>query len=199
MGNDKNANDAASEPDSPNFGDIIYSDWISAAGSTIEVSVNSKIWPETRIAVLQEAALSIFDDVLSEFGNTKTSVNLCLCGDTQMQILNQKYRQIDKPTNVLSFPAYDPTEHRIDWGVHGSLGDIIIAGETMAREADDMQIPVSDHLIHLFVHGLLHLFGFDHIDDKSAKVMESLEVRLLSSIGVTNPYQDIYIGVRNSC
>lgn len=199
MGNDKNANDTASEPDSPNFGDIIYSDWVSAAGSTIEVSVYSKIWSETLVAVLQESALSLFDDVLTEFGNTKTCINLCLCGDAQMQTFNQKYRQIDKPTNVLSFPAYDPDEHSIDWGVPESMGDIVIAGESVVREADGMQIPVSDHLIHLFLHGLLHLFGFDHIDDESAKAMESLEIKFLANIGVTNPYQDIYVGVHSSC
>ena len=74
------------------------------------------------------------------------------------------------------------------------LGDIVIAAETVMREADDMQMSVADHLIHLFVHGMLHLFGHDHIDDELAETMETLEVKFLANIGVPNPYQDTQTG-----
>ena len=148
----------------------------------------------------------MLDDILSEFTNTKTStkvsakasVSLWLCDDAQMRQLNQQHRQIDKPTNVLSFPAYDMAGdlagQQIDGDVPALLGDIVIAAETVICEADNMQMPVADHLIHLFVHGMLHLFGHDHIDDELAKTMETLEVKFLANIGVPNPYQDTQTG-----
>ena len=204
MAHDTHATGTASEPDSPVCDDIFYSDWVSAAGSTIEASINTKIWPDPLVAGFQQAALTILDDILSEFANTNTktsnkvsakaSVSLWLCDDAQMRQLNQQHRQIDKPTNVLSFPAYDMAGdmagQQIDENVPALLGDIVIAAETVMCEADDMQMPVADHLIHLFVHGMLHLFGHDHIDDELAETMETLEVKFLAKIGVPNPYQD---------
>ena len=206
MAHDTHATDTAPEPDSPGCDDIFYSDWVSAAGATIEASINTKIWPDLLVAGFQQAALTMLDDILSEFANTKTStkisakasVSLLLCDDAQMRQLNQQHRQIDKPTNVLSFPAYDMAGdmagQQIDRGVPALLGDIVIAAETVMCEADDMQMPVADHLIHLFVHGMLHLFGHDHIDDELAETMETLEVKFLANIGVPNPYQDTQTG-----
>ena len=206
MAHDTNATDSAPEPDSPGCDDIFYSDWVSAAGSTIEASINTKIWPDPLVAGFVQVALTMLDDILSEFASAKTgpkasakvSVSLCLCDDAQMRQLNQQHRQIDKPTNVLSFPAYDMAGdmagQQIDGDAPALLGDIVIAAETVMREADDMQMPVADHLIHLFVHGMLHLFGHDHIDDELAETMETLEVKFLANIGVPNPYQDTQTG-----
>ena len=210
MAHDTHATDTAPEPDSPGCDDILYSDWVSAAGATIEASINTKIWPDPLVAGFQQAALTMLDDILSEFANTKVnaktstkvsakaSVSLWLCDDAQMRKLNQQHRQIDKPTNVLSFPAYDMAGdmagQQIDGDVPALLGDIVIAAETVMHEADDMQMPVADHLIHLFVHGMLHLFGHDHIDDELAETMETLEVKFLANIGVPNPYQDTQTG-----
>ena len=210
MAHDTHATDTAPEPDSPGCDDILYSDWVSAAGATIEASINTKIWPDPLVAGFQQAALTMLDDILSEFANTKVnaktstkvsakaSVSLWLCDDAQMRQLNQQHRQIDKPTNVLSFPAYDMAGdmagQQIDGDAPALLGDIVIAAETVMREADDMQMPVADHLIHLFVHGMLHLFGHDHIDDELAETMETLEVKFLANIGVPNPYQDTQTG-----
>ena len=190
MAHDTHATDTAPEPDSPGCDDIFYCDWVSAAGSTIEASINTKIWPDPLVAGFQQAALTMLDDILSELASAKVSVSLCLCDDAQMRQLNQQHRQIDKSTNVLSFPAYDMAGQYIDGDVPALLGDIVIAAETVMREAEDMQMPVADHLIHLFVHGMLHLFGHDHIDDELAETMETLEVKFLANIGVPNPYQD---------
>ena len=190
MAHDTHATDSAPERDSPGCDDILYSDWVSAAGATIEASVNAKIWPDPLVAGFQQSALTMLDDILSELASAKVSVSLCLCDDAQMRQLNQQHRQIDKPTNVLSFPAYDMAGQQIDGDTPALLGDIVIAAETVMREADDMQMPVADHLIHLFVHGMLHLFGHDHIDDELAETMETLEVKFLANIGVPNPYQD---------
>ena len=210
MAHDTHATDTAPEPDSPGCDDILYSDWVSAAGATVEASINTKIWPDPLVAGFQQAALTLLDDILSELASTKVnakasakvSVSLWLCDDAQMRQLNQQHRQIDKPTNVLSFPAYDMAGdmagdlvgQQIDGDVLALLGDIVIAAETVMREADDMQMPVADHLIHLFVHGMLHFFGHDHIDDELAETMETLEVKFLANIGVPNPYQDTQTG-----
>ena len=210
MAHDTHATDTAPEPDSPGCDDIFYSDWVSAAGATVEASINTKIWPDPLVAGFQQSALTMLDDILSELASTKVnakasakvSVSLWLCDDAQMRQLNQQHRQIDKPTNVLSFPAYDMAGdmcgdmagQQTDGDAPALLGDIVIAAETVMREADDMQMPVADHLIHLFVHGMLHLFGHDHIDDELAETMETLEVKFLANIGVPNPYQDTQTG-----
>ena len=203
MAYDLNATESAPDPDSPGCDEIFYGDWVSAAGSTIEVSINTKIWPDLLVVGFQQAALTMLDDILSELARAKTgpkvSVSLCLCDDAHMRQLNHQHRQIDKPTNVLSFPAYDMTGdmagRQIDGDTPALLGDIVIAAETVMREAEDMEMPVADHLIHLFVHGMLHLFGHDHIDDELAETMETLEVKFLGNIGVPNPYQDTQTGV----
>ena len=210
MAHDTHATDTAPEPDSPGCDDILYSDWVSAAGATVEASINTKIWPDPLVDGFRQPALTMLDDILSELASTKVnakasakvSVSLWLCDDAQMRQLNQQHRQIDKPTNVLSFPAYDMAGdmagdlvgQQIDGDAPALLGDIVIAAETVMREADDMQMPVADHLIHLFVHGMLHLFGHDHIDDELAETMETLEVKFLANIGVPNPYQDTQTG-----
>ena len=196
MAHDIHATDTAPEPDSPGCDEIFYHDWVSAAGATIEVSINTRIWPELLVAGFQQSALTMLDDILSELASAnagaKARVSLCLCDDAQMRQLNQQHRQIDKPTNVLSFPAYDMAGQYIVEDTPALLGDIVIAGETVMREADDMQLPLANHLIHLFVHGMLHLFGLDHIDDELAETMETLEVKFLAKIGVPNPYQDAH-------
>jgi probable rRNA maturation factor len=210
MAHDTHATDTAPEPDSPGCDDILYSDWVSATGAIIEASINTKIWPDPLVDGFRQPALTMLDDILSELASTKVrvkasakvsakaSVSLWLCNDAQMRQLNQQHRQINKPTNVLSFPAYDMAGNLVGQQIDGDapalLGDIVIAAETVMREADDMQMPVADHLIHLFVHGMLHLFGHDHIDDELAETMETLEVKFLANIGVPNPYQDTQTG-----
>ena len=79
---------------------------------------------------------------------------------------------------------------KIDPAVPALLGDIVISVETVAREADEMQIPLADHLMHLFVHGMLHLFGYDHVEDVMAEAMETLEIKFLAKLNIANPYQN---------
>jgi probable rRNA maturation factor len=107
-------------------------------------------------------------------------VSVALINDSDMQALNKKWRGKDKPTNVLSFP---------DSGPAPVLGDIVIAFETVFREAEAANKPVQDHFIHLLVHGFLHLTGYDHMNDQDAKIMEALEISILTNFNIDNPYE----------
>ena len=190
MAHGTHASDTVSEPDSLGDDDISYSDWQSSAGAMIEASIDRKIWPDALVKSFQHTALKIFDDILAEHDTSPASVSLCLCDDLQMRQISRQHRQIDKATNVLSFPVYDMRSDKIDPAVPALLGDIVIAAETVVREADAMQIPVADHLMHLFVHGMLHLFGYNHIENDMAEVMETLEIQFLAEVGIANPYQN---------
>lgn len=113
-------------------------------------------------------------------------VSVVLASDAEVRVLNRTYRGADEATNVLSFPA-GPTHNR-EPGERAHLGDIVLAGETVASEAAELDMPIIHHLMHLTVHGLLHLLGFDHETDTDALEMETLERTLLSCLGVPDPY-----------
>lgn len=113
-----------------------------------------------------------------------SEISLLFTDDAAIRRLNADWRGIDKPTNVLSFPGSPPRGM-----VYGPLlGDIVLAQETVAQEAGLEGLTFDHHLTHLIVHGLLHLFGYDHIDDAEAEVMESLETAILGSLGIGDPY-----------
>jgi probable rRNA maturation factor len=119
----------------------------------------------------------------------RLEISLLLTDDAQVRQLNRDYRHKDKPTNVLSFPALDddtpiPPEGPV------LLGDVIIARETTEREAYEESKSLKNHLSHLVVHGVLHLLGYDHIEDDEAEEMESLERSILGALGVPDPYED---------
>jgi probable rRNA maturation factor len=108
-----------------------------------------------------------------------------LADDAHVRELNARWRGLDKPTNVLSFPAADAA----NLGQARLLGDIVLAFETVAREAEDEGKPLADHYRHLVVHGFLHLIGFDHETDADAEAMEAMETRVLAQLGVADPYR----------
>ena len=113
-----------------------------------------------------------------------------LTDDAGIQTLNKNWRGQDKPTNVLSFPALQPTGGQSSDDGPRMLGDIAIAWETTRREADDEQKPFDHHLSHLAVHGFLHLVGYDHENDVDAEAMEHLERDILAALGIADPYAD---------
>jgi probable rRNA maturation factor len=108
---------------------------------------------------------------------------LLFTNDDALRQLNQRFRGVDKPTNVLSFPATGPTA-----ATPGFLGDIAIARETCVREAAEAGIGLRAHTAHLIVHGLLHLIGYDHETDDDAAVMEPLETKVLLALGFSDPH-----------
>lgn len=120
-------------------------------------------------------------------------VSLRLTDDAEVQALNRDYRGKDRPTNVLSFPQYDPTDFVMLANTDDGeilLGDIVLALETCTREAATRGIAVADHAAHLIVHGTLHLLGYDHQDDASGDAMEALETKALATLGLADPYAD---------
>jgi probable rRNA maturation factor len=121
---------------------------------------------------------------------TGAELAVMLTDDAGIRTLNRNWRGVDKPTNVLSFPALQPTGAPATNDAPRMLGDIAIAWETTRREADDEQKPFDHHLSHLAVHGFLHLVGYDHENDVDAEAMEDLEREILATLGVPDPYAD---------
>ena len=110
-------------------------------------------------------------------------LTLVFTDDARMRELNHDFRGQDKPTNVLSFPANDETDTDSPY-----LGDVVLALETILREAQEQKKTPAAHTAHLVVHGTLHLIGFDHMDDDEAEMMEHFERRILSGANISDPY-----------
>jgi probable rRNA maturation factor len=109
---------------------------------------------------------------------------ICIVDEAQSRELNQRYRGKDRPTNVLAFPA--------DSGLldYDNLGDLVICAPVVRAEAREQGKTEEAHWAHLVVHGMLHLQGFDHQDERQAAEMEALEIEILDTLGYTNPYNE---------
>ena len=126
------------------------------------------------------------------------AISLMGCDDARIAMLNADFRGKPQPTNVLSWPSEERGAEFVgeepeppapgSAAEPESLGDIAIAWETCAREAGEQGKPMADHVTHLIVHGVLHLLGYDHVEEEDAAVMEGHEVRILASLGVSDPY-----------
>jgi len=139
-------------------------------------------------AVVHRAIATAAEFVTADVGETELAV--MLTDDAGIRALNRNWRGIDKPTNVLSFQALQPSGPRDPEDPPRMLGDIAIACETTRREADEEQKPFGHHLSHLAVHGFLHLIGYDHEKDEDAETMEELEREILSQLGIPDPYAE---------
>lgn len=149
----------------------------------IDIVRESELWDEQKDAeaILRRAIAEAAADVPSK----DTEVAVVLTDDSRIRALNRVWRGIDKPTNVLSFPA---KERREPQGAPALLGDIVIAYETTAREALAQGTPFLHYLAHLTVHGFLHLRGYDHQADDEAETMERLERTILARLDIPDPY-----------
>ena len=149
---------------------------MTAPAMKIDVVTESGEWTSEAEALVRQALTQA-----SRMQKRGGAVVVLLTDDAGVQRLNATWRGLDKPTNVLSFPAPEGNPS-------GALGDIAIAYETTAREAGEEKMPLAHHLSHLVVHGFLHLVGHDHDNDREAEAMEQLEREILAKLGVPDPY-----------
>ena len=162
-------------------------------GSALEVDVIIKtpLWTDaiTQVQdVCRKAAVTAVKAASTRTGNWE--VCIVLADDSFVQALNRDYRSMDKPTNVLSFPAFDEADGDFARGGEDRLplGDVVIAFETVEKEAVRDNKTLEAHLSHMVVHGVLHVLGLDHEDESDAAKMEALEVRALGALGFPDPY-----------
>ena len=111
------------------------------------------------------------------------SINVRIMDDKEMQELNKKFRGKDASTNVLSF-----TNEDISKPITGNLGDIAISYEFVKNESEELDVDFDDHMIHMLIHGVYHILGFDHESNTMAEVMENKEIQLLDKLNIRNPY-----------
>ena len=116
-------------------------------------------------------------------GDAAAELTLRIVGEEEGRRLNRRYRGKDTATNVLSFPADLPPEIGLPL-----LGDIVLCAPLIAAEAADQRKPADAHWAHLTIHGVLHLLGHDHLAAEQAEQMEALEIAMLESLGIANPY-----------
>ncbi|UWU14483.1 rRNA maturation RNase YbeY [Rhizobium sullae] len=158
----------------------------------IQISIEEGDWPsEGELQALAERVLEAAATFLKKnekqpFPTTATELSLVFTDDESIRTINAEWRKKDKATNVLSFPAFPIIPGKMPGPM---LGDIIIARETVEREARELEKPFEDHLTHLMVHGFLHLFGYDHMNSDEAEIMEGLETRILAVLGLSDPYE----------
>lgn len=150
----------------------------------IDISVEAGDWPD-------EAALTRLVDraVSAAFAETgvagRSELSILFCDDAHIRSLNADWRGKDKPTNVLSFPAFPFPK---GGPLPPMLGDIVLAAETVAGEAALEDKPLDNHITHLVIHGLLHLLGYDHETDTEAEEMEAIERSALARLAIPDPY-----------
>jgi probable rRNA maturation factor len=149
--------------------------------------------------LVHDTALAALIDGITATGITSTAeieLGITLTDDAHQRQLNRRYRGQDISTNVLAFRAWEPQAHA-PMGVPLLLGDVVLAFETVAREADEQVKLVRDHVRHLIVHGVLHLVGYDHKREADALTMERLETSILAKLGVPDPYYDINLAIES--
>lgn len=164
----------------------------------IDVSISDPSW-ESRSpfcqTLVEEAIQAVFTEspVAQKLiaDKVEPEISVVLANDDLVQELNRQYRDRDQPTNVLSFAQLDG---ETGWKAPDhpgpcALGDLILAFGTVDQESKDDHKPFEHHLTHLIIHGMLHLLGYDHIEEEEAERMESLEIQILKDLNITNPYK----------
>lgn len=160
--------------------------------TTIAIAVEDESWTQAvpdAEALVERMALAALAGGDCDLGTGPVEISMVLSDDATVQGLNRDWRGKDKPTNVLSFATLDDEDAPQVDGAPLLLGDIILAFATCRDEAVELGKPLSEHLCHLVVHGVLHLLGYDHEDDESeAEEMECLETTILAGFGIADPY-----------
>ncbi|MGA2566063.1 MAG: rRNA maturation RNase YbeY [Pseudolabrys sp.] len=153
-----------------------------AAAPPISIQVQSPLWKAEPAA--EQTVRDAIAAAAATLSTADNEVSILLTDDKAIRLLNREWRGIDKPTNVLSFPAA-ATKASVRMPM---FGDIVIAYETLKRECDDEGRNFLHHLTHLTVHGFLHLIGYDHQIDTQAEEMEGIESKIMRRLQMPDPY-----------
>ena len=152
----------------------------------IESTITLSLWDKILINDFHEKLNKVLDEIFERIGlisgNSKTLISISFSGDKKVKELNNSFRKKGTATNVLSFPSNYKFNNTL------FLGDIIFSIETILEEAKRDNKSVENHLTHLFIHGVLHLLGYEHETEEQAEKMENLEIEILSNLQIDNPY-----------
>lgn len=156
----------------------------------IDILIEAKGWPDedALFQLAQQAVDTAWKSLFTDDANSELSI--VFTDDASIAVLNAQWRNKDKATNVLSFPAF-----AVKAGAKPGpmLGDIVIARETVMREAQEEGKPFEHHLNHMIIHGFLHLLGYDHEDEAEAEIMEQWERDILARLAIPDPYSQILL------
>lgn len=169
---------------------------------TVQLDAPSPKWKRAFYAMnsrIERAAAAAFDGAKkpAAFARRRFEISVTLTDDANVKVLNREFRGIDKPTNVLSFPQIDLGSFKkssldvFPKNMPIPLGDVVLGFQTIVRETREQKKTMENHTVHLVVHGVLHLLGYDHMRPKDAKVMEKLECDILRALGYPDPYKDM--------
>lgn len=160
---------------------------------SIDISVQDPEWEkmgDIHAIIKHTAKTALNNAILPKIAiGRDLEISIVLANDDLLQLLNNEYREQDKPTNVLTFATLDGEEIPHEGVLN--LGDILMSYQTIERESQQQGKFPLDHIRHMTVHGILHLLGYDHQNDDEANDMETLEIRILEQLGVQNPYTEL--------
>ncbi len=139
-----------------------------------------------------EASICSAVETAASVAGVSHSIHLCIrfADDAAVENLNSQWRGKDRVTDILSFPMQDGPDFDLD----ESLGDMILATPFTLKEAERLSLPATDHMLHLIVHGTLHLLGYDHMEESEAETMQKIECRAMQRLGLHNPYPNEFYG-----
>lgn len=159
--------------------------------ATVDVSVVHMGWAPDIVRIGRFAKRAVMESlaVAKPLGDAKPELCVIFAGDDIVRRLNRKHRGEDKPTNVLSFPQAAGSKNEA--GRPQMLGDVVLAYETVEREAAAQGKSLTSHTSHLIVHGVLHLLGYDHVTGLGYRRMKGLEIKILARLGIADPYRKL--------
>lgn len=198
------------EPDSPDDDPYQSTVWQTDGGSLLEMMIDTDSWPDAAVAQAQARFCVATDVVCAAFGKPSIQVGALLCDNARMRDLNLQFRGKDSPTNVLSFPDDSPPDisplddsaledappddSAVPAGTSPrAVGELALAYGQLAAEANEEDKSLADHMTHLWVHGLAHLFGLDHETVGDAEEMEAAETAILARLGIADPYAGFHV------